>query len=107
MAKISPDEPCPCGSGALFRDCHGPKVRIQVPPEITERVSLAVIPEPDPNTRTVFEKTGEGTSFIQGFQTGLALVCGNCSSVLAAGIHRQQIRNVVLRCKQCGAYNEA
>ncbi len=106
MAKISPDEPCPCGSGVLFKDCHGPKVRSRVPPEIGERLPLVVIPEPDPNTRAVFEHAGNGTLFFQGFDTNIALVCGTCSAVLAAGIRRDQVRHVVLRCKQCGAFNE-
>ena len=106
MAKISPDELCPCGSGSLFRDCHGPKVRTRTPPEIKQRVALTVISEPDPNTRTVFENTGEGTILFQGFDTDIGLVCGTCAAVLAAGMRREQIRYIVLRCKQCGAFNE-
>lgn len=106
MAKILQDEPCPCGSPSLFRDCHGPKVRIATPPEIKQRVPLKVIAEPDPSTRTVFEKTGEGTILFQGFDTNIGLVCGTCAAVLAAGLHREQIMSVVLRCKQCGAFNE-
>lgn len=106
MAKISLDEPCPCGSGTLFRDCHAPKVRKPVPPEIKERVPLRVIPEPDPDTRTVFERTGDGTILFQGFDTNIALVCGKCGAPLAAGLQPSKIKNIVLRCKQCMAYNE-
>lgn len=107
MAKISPDESCPCGSGALFKDCHGPKVRVPTPPEIKERLPLKVIPEPDPNTRTVFEKGGADPKFFQSFHTNIALVCGSCSSVLAAGMRREDIQNIVLRCNQCQSFNEA
>lgn len=107
MAKISPEEPCPCGSGALFKECHGPRVRNLTPPDIKQRIQLAVIPEPDPDTRTVFEKTGEGTVLFQGFDTELGLVCGTCAAVLAAGLQREQLRAIVLRCKNCGSYNEA
>lgn len=106
MAKILQDEPCPCGSGSLFRDCHAAKVRIPVPPEIKDRVPLRVIPEPDPNTRTVFEKMGDGTILFQGFETNIALVCGTCGAPLAAGIHPTQMKSVVLRCKRCNAFNE-
>lgn len=106
MAKISPDELCPCQSGALFKECHGPKVKTRKPPEIKRRLPLKAIPEPDPGTRAVFEKIGDGTLFFQGFDTDLALVCGSCASVLVAGMERQQISSVVLHCKQCGSYNE-
>ncbi len=106
MAKISQDELCPCGSGSLFRDCHGPKVRTRTSPEIKQRVALTVIAEPDPNTSAVFEKTGEGTILFQGFDTKIGLVCGTCAAVLAAGLRREQLNSVILRCKQCGAFNE-
>lgn len=106
MAKIAMDEPCPCGSGALFRDCHAPKLRKSEPPEIKERISLRVIPEPDPGTRAVFEKRGDGTVLIQGFETSIALICGKCGAPLAAGLQPSQIKNIVLRCKKCMSYNE-
>lgn len=106
MAKITQDELCPCGSGSLFRNCHGPKVRTWTPPEIKQRIVLTVIAEPDPNTRTVFEKANEGTIYWQGSATNIGLVCGTCAAVLVAGMRREQIVNIVLRCKQCGAFNE-
>jgi hypothetical protein len=106
MAKIDLNEPCPCGSGFLFKACHGPKVRTQKIPEITEHIPLAVISEPDPGSRAIFEKTGEGTVLFQGFETGIALVCGKCQASLAAGLNRSQIHGIVLRCKNCGSFNE-
>ena len=106
MARIDPDEPCPCGSRKLFKNCHGPSVRTNTPPEILQRIALPVIAEPDPNTRTVFEKTGEGTILFQGFETSTALVCGTCAAVLVAGLHRDQLTRLVLRCKLCGSFNE-
>jgi hypothetical protein len=107
MAKIDPKEPCPCGSGKIFEHCHGPRVKPKVAPQITDRVSLRVIPEPDPNTRTVFQLTGSATLLIQGFETGLSLDCGGCGTPLVTGIHREQIQNIVIRCKNCKAFNEA
>lgn len=106
MAKISPDEPCPCGALAPFGECHGPKVRTREPPRVTERIPLRVIAEPDPGSRAVFEKSGAGSLFFQGFDTGLAWVCGQCTAALAAGIQPGQIRGVILRCNQCGSFNE-
>jgi hypothetical protein len=106
VAKIAPDETCPCGSGLAYRVCHGPKVRKQEPPEIKQRIRLQVIPEPDPNSRTVFEKTGDGTVLFQGFATNIALACGSCGAPLAAGIEPNQIKGIVLRCKQCSAFND-
>jgi hypothetical protein len=106
MAKIQPDELCPCSSGLLFKDCHGPKVRSQKAPEIKRRVELKVIPEPDPDSRAVFEKINDGTIIFHGFETDLALTCGKCGSDLAAGMERNQIRGIVLRCKQCGSFND-
>ena len=105
MAKILPNELCPCGSGAIFKDCHGPKVRIRTPPEIRQRLALKVIPEPT-SSRAVFEKTTKGTVLFQGFDTNIGLTCGTCGSVLVAGMEREQIRNIVLRCNQCGAFND-
>lgn len=106
MAKIDPNEKCPCGSNLLFGECHGPKVRLCVTPEITEKIFLKVIPEPDPDSRAVFDYRGEGTIIFRGFDTGLAFCCGKCHSHLAVGIQRGSIKNIVLKCKNCGVYNE-
>jgi hypothetical protein len=78
MAKIDPNEPCPCESGLLFKECHGPKVRKPKVPDITQTSILTVIPEPDPNTRSVFIYDGEGTVAFTGYQVGLALAGGSC-----------------------------
>jgi hypothetical protein len=107
VAKISPDEICPCNkSGKLFKDCHGPKVRTQNPPEIRHRIPLKVISEPDPNTRSVIDRVGKGTIIIQGFHTEIGLTCGTCDAILIAGMDREQITSIVLRCNKCGAFNE-
>jgi len=106
MSQIDPAEPCPCGSGKTFGECHGPRVRKPVAPEITETIQLCVIPEPDPNTRTVFIYSGEGTVVMRGVETGLSMNCGKCSAPLVQGIPRNRILGVVLKCKGCGAFNE-
>jgi hypothetical protein len=106
MAKIDPNEPCPCESGLLFNECHGPKVKKPKVPNITQTSILKVIPEPDPDTRTVFIYDGEGTVVFTGYQVGLALACGSCHSHLVVGMPRENIQNIVIRCKKCGSYNE-
>ncbi len=106
MALIDPNEPCPCGSGTKYAECHLPKTRGQNPPAITERCRLQVIPEPDPDARSVFCLTGTGTVIFQGFESGLAMDCGKCGAPLVAGLRREQIRGVVLKCNSCGAFND-
>lgn len=106
MAKIDPDEPCPCGSGKLFKECHGPRVRVDEPPTITEREPLSVIPEPDSDTRAVFILTGEGTVVMSGLATGLARCCGTCGAPLIVGLKREQVQGLVVKCNDCGSFND-
>lgn len=105
MTRILDDEPCPCGSGGLFKECHRQNIDARRP-KITSHVALAVIPEPDPNSRSVFEKGGEGTLLIEGRETSISYDCGGCSAPLAVGILVSQIPGIVMRCARCGAYNE-
>lgn len=106
MTKIDPNELCPCESGLLFKECHEPKIKRPEVPEIKETITLEVIPEPDPDTRTVFIYQGEGTVAITGYEVGLALLCGGCKSQLVIGVPKVNIHNIVIRCNGCGAYNE-
>lgn len=71
MAKIDPDEPCPCESGLLFKECHEPKVKKPQVPKITQTSTLKVIPEPDPDTKiSIYLMRGEGTVVFTGYQVG-------------------------------------
>lgn len=106
MVRIDPNEPCPCNSGLLFKECHGPKVKKPQIPKIIHEIFLNVIPEPDPYTREVFLFEGEGTIVFTGYEVGLAMLCGRCKSQLIVGIPRENIQNIVIRCRGCGAYNE-
>ena len=68
---------------------------------------LPVIPEPEQNTRTVFLQPPSDNphSFLRG--SGPAdLLCGKCSFKLAHGLGPGQITNLVLKCPQCGSYND-
>jgi SEC-C motif-containing protein len=103
MARISDDEPCPCGSGNTFSDCHGKKLKQE--PIIAEHFPLKVIPEPDPGSRAVFEFTGSGTVI---FNLGgtVSLDCGSCGSSLAIVPSPNQITGAVLKCAKCNAFND-
>lgn len=107
MAKIDPNEPCPCDSGLLFKECHEPSIKQPEVPTITKTILLNTIPEPDPHTRSVIIKRGVGTIIFKGYSIGLALVCGSCKSHLVVGIPRAAIENIVMRCNACGSYNES
>src|SRR5262245_33617929 len=106
MAKILDDELCPCRSGKAFGECHGPRMLSRRPRHIAKGERLMVIPEPDPGTRAVFKKTTEGTVIFIGLDSDLALQCGTCGSALVEGLNRDQIRNLVLQCNRCSAFNE-
>ncbi len=78
------------------------------PAAIARRVPLRVILEPDPETRSVFEKLAGAPDsvFFAGTQTSDAHVCGACGSPLILGLPLAQFQNLALRCSACGAYNE-
>lgn len=71
-------------------------------------IPMVVIPEPAPGTRTVMVRTGEGTLvFDAPSGPATTLVCGKCRAPLVQGMRVDQIEGMVLRCNQCGAYNES
>ena len=68
-----------------------------------KKIMLKIIPEPKPNTRTVF--TGKVLPFIKGVGN-VDLLCGNCKAVLMEGIDDGQVTNIVIRCPICRFHNE-
>jgi hypothetical protein len=64
---------------------------------------LGIIPEPKPNTRTVF--TCQVLPFIKGVGP-LNLLCGNCNAKLVEGMNEGQVRNIVIKCPICKFFNE-
>ena len=68
-------------------------------------VRMIVIPEPEPNTRSVLLYTGPGTVVMRG-PGNVTMVCGQCNSPLLEGMKVTQVQNLVFRCKNCGAFNE-
>lgn len=106
MAKIGDSESCPCGSGKPFGECHGPRTRDRRPVKVSKVIRLGVITEPDPNTRSVFEKTTEGSVLFRGHESDIALGCGSCGAHLVEGLVGSQISNIVIKCNVCGSFNE-
>lgn len=70
-----------------------------------QKKKLEVIPKPKSGTRTVLEPKSNVVPVIKGVGN-LDLLCGSCGETLVDGIDEGQIRNIVIRCPKCGAYNE-
>jgi len=68
-------------------------------------IQLMVIPEPEPNTRSVFIYTGEGTAVMRG-PGNVVMECGNCGVPLVDGVSVANVQNIVFKCPNCGAFNE-
>lgn len=68
-------------------------------------IRLMVIPEPEPNTRTVFHYTGEGTVVMRG-RGKTVMECGSCGVPLVIGLAVSEISSLVFRCPNCGEFNE-
>jgi hypothetical protein len=74
-----------------------PKKRVQ---------PMTVIPEPEPGTRSVLHLMGEGTVVMRGGGGfNLVMTCGNCGAHLVEGVPTANIRDMVLKCNQCGSFN--
>jgi hypothetical protein len=69
------------------------------------RIRLRVIPEPEPNSRSIIRYTGEGTVAMRG-SGDIVMECGNCGSPLIDGVPMKTLINIVFICSNCGAYNE-
>jgi hypothetical protein len=103
--RIDPDEPCPCGSGRSFRDCHEPLIE-PGPEGLLAATPLNVISEPDPGTRAVFEMIGDDPLLMRGTDGPIALTCGACHTALVIGVETVRLKNIVIRCANCGSFNE-
>ena len=65
---------------------------------------MKVIPEPAPNTRSVLAPTFKGP-VIQS-EGPLSYACGQCETTLMRNVDYKQVRQVVIKCFACGAFNE-
>jgi len=100
MVRIRDEEPCPCGSGKTFEECHGKKIRERQ--SRMNHIRLSVIPEPDPGSCTILHfftgpATGDGAD---------ALDCGACGTMLMMGVTHDMVKgNLTVRCLHCFAVN--
>jgi DNA-directed RNA polymerase subunit RPC12/RpoP len=71
-------------------------------------IALPVIPEPEPDTRSnlVTDSTDPEFIFVANDETSDSYDCGSCGRALMRGIRDDQVRNMVLKCPACGAFNE-
>jgi len=68
------------------------------------KYNLEVIPEPEKNTRVILVNINKIPVFKgQGDDN---YYCGSCGFLLCEKIHRTQIKNIVLKCPGCKAFNE-
>lgn len=104
--KLVDEELCPCGSGKSYGECHKAMRRTTTTVADLSHIPLMVIPEPDPNTKTVFEHTGTGTIFFSYSDGRYSLDCGACGAPLAVVSDRQQVLGIVLHCAACGEFND-
>src|SRR5712692_10019425 len=104
--KLVDEEPCPCGSGRLYGECHKVMLRTTTTVADLSHVPLTVIPEPDPNTRAVWEKIGPETTFVVDRDGRYSFDCGSCGAPLLVLRDCQQVSGIVLRCAACGNFNE-
>jgi predicted RNA-binding Zn-ribbon protein involved in translation (DUF1610 family) len=73
-------------------------------------IRLRSIPRPIDGTRTVFTAGDDAPkrfTFIRGDSPGLSFDCAKCGTPLMIDVERGQVTNIVLRCNNCGTYNEA
>lgn len=80
---------------------------VTLPQRERVRKALRVVPEPPEKTRTVLYLTSPGTIFVRGEGPGMSFDCGYCGSPLLMDIREEQVANLVMRCANCGLYNEA
>ena len=66
------------------------------------RYVLPVIPKPKEGTASVLKFIGDGGINGSG---NIDLLCGSCSHSIARGMGEGQMKNVVLQCPKCEAYN--
>jgi hypothetical protein len=80
---------------------NSPKAHVNV-------IRWHVIPEPEEGTRSVMVPTHDGPTFKGDLATvPVICVCGDCGHTLLEGITTSQVQGIVIKCAECGAYNES
>lgn len=69
-------------------------------------IKLHVIPEPAEGTRSILVKTTPGLLIQAKDAPNVVMDCGACGERLVQGCRSNQIANMVIKCSECGAFNE-
>jgi hypothetical protein len=69
---------------------------------------LKIVDEPDPGAAvTIIDVDAPGTKAIASPDSAADdLYCGQCGALLVTGMPRRNVRNSVIRCKLCRAFND-
>jgi len=69
---------------------------------------LKVVDAPEPGAaKIIVDFDAPGTKVMEAHDPAAGdLYCGQCGALLVTGMPRQPIRNAVIRCKLCRAYND-
>lgn len=69
---------------------------------------LKIVDAPDPGAaRIVIDVDAPGTRAVEGPDSAAGdLYCGQCGALLVTGMAGRGVRNAVIRCKLCRAYND-
>jgi DNA-directed RNA polymerase subunit RPC12/RpoP len=70
-------------------------------------IKLKVIPEPAPKSRVVTEAySGEDEGEESEKVNRVNYVCGNCNAIIAKDVVEGSMKEQVVKCNACDAYNE-
>lgn len=67
------------------------------------KIKLSTVAKPHEGSRTVIESKVSPAFRGKG---DVDYICGGCGTLIAEKVRRGQIRNIVVRCPECGQYNE-
>ncbi len=76
---------------------------------VREEIKLRVISPPANGRRTVLlpADKDDPVFFVGEGVQGNTYLCGNCGVVLLENVKPDQVKNIVMKCANCGAYNES
>lgn len=90
------------------RDYGGYVPRQEAAAQRVARISLAVIPKPESDTRSLLVRPpGDLTPFKHALlRKSPVMECGSCGEALTIGVTVCQLGNLVFKCPRCGSYNQ-
>ena len=69
-------------------------------------IKLKVIPEPAPKSRVVTEAYSGEAGEESNKANRVNYVCGNCNAIIAKNVIEGSMKEQVVKCTACNAYNE-